>query len=209
MVIYLYKRESILPIIVDKVQKKRDIAYSCKELFIENHLRNITILKIAQTAKIAKGSLYDYFKNKEDVVFELIHILIEEHNQNKEQELARVSTIQEKIKIFFKFFYEKESQDLRKLYKEFIAISLTNPSDEIITFQSNYFNYYCEWFERIIKDSIDKKELKPIALELIMGIFAGIEGIFINSCKTNVIRDVEKEIDRYLDAIFQLLEEKK
>jgi AcrR family transcriptional regulator len=198
-----------LAIIVDKEQKKRDIACSCKKLFAEHAFKDITISQIAKTAGIAKGSLYDYFKNKEDVVFELVHILVERHNAQKEEALAHADSIEEKVKIFFRFFYEEESADLRKLYKEFIAISLTNPSEEIIAFQSNYFHYYSEWFERIIEEAVQKGELKPVASEMVLGIFTAIEGIFITSCRTDVIDDVEQEIDRYLKIVFELIKERR
>ena len=70
--------------IVDKIQKRKDIALACKSLFVEKSIQDLTISKIAQTAGIGKGSLYDYFENKEDIVFELIEILIEQSiNLNK------------------------------------------------------------------------------------------------------------------------------
>ncbi len=193
---------------MDREQKKRDIACSCKTLFTRHALKDITISQIAKTAGIAKGSLYDYFRNKEDVVFELVHILVAEHNEKKERELAEAETIGEKIKIFFRFFYEEESADLRKLYKEFIAISLTSPTEEIIKFQSDYFHYYHEWFEKILEEGIERGEIAPVAREMILGIFAAIEGIFITSCTTDVITDVEAEIERYLKVLFKTIKER-
>ena len=44
-------------------QKRKDIALACKELFFQNGISNLTISKIATTAGVGKGTIYDYFKN--------------------------------------------------------------------------------------------------------------------------------------------------
>ena len=58
-----------MAIIVDKDKKRTQIALACKNLVIANGIKDITITKIAKEAGIAKGSFYDYFENKEDLVF--------------------------------------------------------------------------------------------------------------------------------------------
>ncbi len=46
-----------MAIIVDKIQKKQDIALSCKALFLEKGLKNLTIAEVAKTAGVGKGDL--------------------------------------------------------------------------------------------------------------------------------------------------------
>jgi len=76
--------------IVDKVQKKKDIALSCKELFVENSINNLTISQVASTAGVGKGTIYEYFKNKEDIVFKIINILLQEHNEQKHKKMSNL-----------------------------------------------------------------------------------------------------------------------
>ena len=61
-----------MAIIVDKVQKRRDIALTCKELFVVNGIKSITISQIAKTAGVGKGTLYDYFKNNILFIFKVV-----------------------------------------------------------------------------------------------------------------------------------------
>ncbi len=198
-----------MAIIVDKVQKRKDIALACKEMFFQNGINDLTIAQIAKKAGVGKGTIYEYFKNKEDVVFEIVNILIQERNIVVEKELAKVTTTKEKIKLFSQFFYSPEDAEIRQLYKEAISIILANPNSEMIAFQSDCVSGYFQWFELLIEEGIQKGELREDAKEFSRGLFALSEGIFIKSQVTHIYDDVELEIHRFLDALFNLLEVKK
>lgn len=198
-----------MAIIVDKVQKRRDIALSCKELFFLHGIKNLTISQIAKTAGIGKGTLYDYFKNKEDIVFEIVNIMIQERNILVEKRISEVSSTKEKVKLFSTFFYNDEDIELRGLYKEFISISLSSPDEKMIEFQTECFNAYFAWFEKIIGDGVEKNELIPQANKLVKGMFATAEGMFIADAATNSIDSLQEELENYIDAIFELIEVKR
>ncbi len=197
-----------MAIIVDKIQKRKDIALSCKELVFQNGIHNLTISQLAKTAGVGKGTMYDYFKNKEDIVFEIINILIYERNIILKSQIEKVSSTKEKIKLFSHFFYTKEDMELRQLYKEFISIALTIQDKKMIDFQTQCFEGYYSWFEKIIDDAIANGEIIPLAKKLTRGLFVFGEGIFIASATTTVITDIKKEMDEYADAIFELIEVK-
>ena len=197
-----------MAIIVDKVQKRKDIALSCKELVFQNGIHNLTIAQIAKTAGVGKGTIYDYFKNKEDIVFEIINIMIRERNIILKSKLETISSTKEKIKLFGYFFYSEEDRELRQLYKEFISISLSTPDERMIDFQTQCFEGYYSWFEKIIDDAIANDEIVPLARKLIRGLFVFGEGIFIASETTTIIKDMQQEIENYTDVIFELIEVK-
>ena len=195
-----------MAVIVDKVQKRRDIAFSCKGLVLDKGIKNITISEIAKTAGIGKGSVYDYFKNKEDLVFELVNIMLLQHYDSLIKETEKLSSAQEKIKSFFKFFYKEEDIELRTIYKEFIAISLSSPNEEMVAFQSKCSDKYYQWFDEIIQNAINENEISPQAKSLLKGIFVSGEGMFITATSTNQLATLEKDINEFIDAIFKLLE---
>jgi len=197
-----------MAIIVDKVQKKKDIALSCKELFVNNSINELTIAQVAKTAGVGKGTIYEYFKNKEDIVFEIVNILLQEHNEEKHQKIQALTTAKEKLKIFFYVFYDDKDEQLRKLYKEFISISLINHNTEMTTFQTKCATTYFNWFEEIIQEGIDHGEFIPDAKKLARGLFVMGEGMFISSEVTTTIDDLKKELDNFFDTLFDLLEVK-
>jgi AcrR family transcriptional regulator len=197
-----------MAIIVDKVQKKHDIALSCKELVVENGIKNVTISQIAKTAGVGKGTLYDYFKNKEDLVFEIVNILMREHNLNLEQEITDAVSTKDKIKAFAHFFYDEKEYELRELYKEFISIALSSPDAEMTEFHSECSLRYHSWFDAIIQSGIDKNELIPHAKKLVKGLFVAGEGMFLNASATNNLDTLEQDLNEFIDAVFTLIEVK-
>lgn len=195
-----------MAIIVDKEQKKKDIALGAKTLILEEGINNITISQIAKAANIGKGTVYEYFKNKDEIVFELVEVLMLEHNLIKESNLAKLTTTREKIKHFFSFFYVDEDRELREIYKQFTAIALTSKNEAMVDFQTECYNLYAHWMETIVEEGINKGELKSEAKELIMGIFAFAQGLFLMSVTTKAVKQLQKEIDRQIDILFDLME---
>ena len=63
----------------------------------------LTVAQVAQVAGIGKGTIYEYFENKDDIVFEIMNIHIEE---NQKQFLEVIQTIKStKEKIFLKVYH--------------------------------------------------------------------------------------------------------
>ena len=195
-----------MAIVVDKDKKREDIALSCKELILQEGIDKISVTKLAKVANIGKGTFYEYFKNKDELIFELVNILMKEHNKKKETKLKECKSARGKIKIFYEFFYAQEDIELRALYKEFLSISLIKPSKKMVEFKSECFYFYYKWIEEIIDRAIKKGELKPIAKRLIRGMYAMGEGMFIEYMTTNIVSDLKYEINSCVDDIFNLIE---
>jgi len=70
-----------MAIIVDKEKKRSDIACSCMNILLQYGIGNITISQIAKTAGVGKGTIYEYFENKKDIVFEIITMFIRQQYQ--------------------------------------------------------------------------------------------------------------------------------
>jgi AcrR family transcriptional regulator len=195
-----------LAIIVDKQQKKKDKALGTKALILNDGINNITISQIAKAANIGKGTVYEYFKNKDEIVFELIEILMQEHNKRKEAKLALHVTTREKVKSFFSFFYTDEDEELREIYKQFTSIALSSTNDNMVSFQTECYILYEKWMENIVQEGITNNELKSEAKELIMGIFAFAQGAFIMSVTTSAFANLEQKINNQIDILFDLME---
>ncbi len=197
-----------MAIIVDKVQKKKDIAFSCKDLFVQNGINSLTISQIAKVAGVGKGTIYEYFHNKEEIVFELVNILMKEHSQKLHSTLIEQKCVRNMVKKFSEFFYTDENSELRTIYREFVSIALMTPNKEMLAFQTECFNNYYTWFEEIFKRGVVDGELIPQAIGLVKGVFVTAEGMFIASTSTNAIDDLEKDLNNYIDNLFELIEVK-
>jgi len=197
-----------LAIIVDKVQKRKDIALACKEIVLKSGIRNLTISKLAVAAGVGKGTIYEYFENKEDIVFEIVNRMMQAYDEQKEKRLLKAISTREKVEIFLSFFYKQENSELITIYKEFVSISLSNPNPSMIEFQAKCSQNYYTWFSSIIESGIENGELIPASKVLAKGILSIGEGMFIMNATSNDSVLLKKDINEFIDAIFKLIEVK-
>ena len=198
-----------MAIIVDKEQKRRSIALACRELFVSKSMSSVTISEIAKVAGVGKGTLYEYFKNKEEIVFELVDILLGEYSLKLKSDFAKLDSVREKVKKFAEFFYADENRELRAIYKDFVSISLAAPNENMREFQTACFNNYYLWFVDIIEEGVKRGELIEASLGLTKGLFVTAEGMFVASCTTNVFDNLAVDLNVYIENIFNIIEVKR
>lgn len=198
-----------MPKIVDKEQKRRDIALSCSKLLHEVGIKKLTVAEVAKTAGIGKGTIYEYFENKGDIVFEIINIHIEEYHNNFLESIKNVDSVKEKIRHFFKFVLDDSEENLKHFngYKEYLSIVLSDENHEMLDFNTNCNTFFRTQLEKVIKEGIDKGELIPESLEFCGGLMIFEKGLAIFKMTDNI--DVEAEFDKFINALFRLIEVKK
>lgn len=189
--------------IVDKNEKRKEIATACRKLFVHNSIKDLTISKIAQIAGIAKGSFYDYFENKEDVVFELIEILSQKSDERRKKELEKIESVQKKVRCLFGYFSDERESDLREIHKSFAAITLTAPNEKILEFQTKMFTRYNIWMKEILQEGVDKGEISEEILPHSEIFFMLAKGLFVSSLSTKGVIDFENDLNGYIDFIFK------
>lgn len=64
-----------MPKIVDKPKRREEIARKAMPLFAESGFENTPIREITRHAGIGKGTFYDYFKDKEDIMNEVVRLM--------------------------------------------------------------------------------------------------------------------------------------
>ncbi|MBD3840551.1 MAG: TetR/AcrR family transcriptional regulator [Campylobacterales bacterium] len=192
-----------MPKIVDKVQKRKNIAKSACGLFIEKGFVNLSISQIAQNAGIGKGTIYEYFKSKEDIVFELMGCLQDDYDPILEKNLQLAQTTNEKIKYLFTLFLSNEEKvkTQRAIFREFLGILLNHPTQEIKEFHSQMLCKYGMVLRGIFQEQIEAKRFQQNALEMIPSVFATVEGFFL-------VNESQEIISNYIDMLCEILEVK-
>jgi len=194
-----------MPIIVDKEEKRRNIALSCRELLLEHGIKNITISQIAHTAGVGKGTVYEYFSNKEDIVFEIISSFIEEYEERLTVLTQSDISTKEKILSFYFLFTEDENAKKQlRAYQEFLAIALTEPTEQMVSF-SQACNQRINTISRtVMQEAVDRGELKPQAVELAHHLAIYHAGLIVEEQNSKI--NPLQETKHFLDILFTLME---
>lgn len=197
-----------MAIIVDKVQKRRDIALSSHELLLEKGIKKLTVAEVAKTAGVSKGSIYDYFENKEDIVFEIIRIHIEEYQREFESKIKPNATTREKLFLVFDFILSgnPEYEKHQNIYKEYVSIDLGGENPNMSSFNSECSSFFRAIIERMIEEGIQKGELIKEARAMIHGLLAVEKGFLFIKWTEKI--DVKKDLRNFLNTLFDLIEVK-
>ena len=104
-----------MPKIVDKESKRKKIARIAMELFAHNGYEKTSIREITSQAGMGKGTFYDYFKDKEDILNEIVNLLFDELAGIL---VGKISNVEEPI------------TQLKMLLKE--AVIMSGDSDQLV-----------------------------------------------------------------------------
>ena len=194
---------------VDKDKKRRDIAIACTELLLEKGIKNLTITEIAKTAGIGKGTVYDYFSNKEEIVFEIIRNFIEEHHRYLLSQSDKRTSTKQKIFYLFDFFLSefKSYEKHLDVYREYLSVTLSSKFSPMLEFNKECSGFIKNILEDIIEEGIKKGEIKDVSRNLVDGIMKAERGYMLVAWAED--RDLRKDFKAYINTLFDLIEIKK
>jgi len=192
-------------IIVNKEEKRNSIACACKEILLQHGINNLTISQIAKTAGVGKGTVYEYFENKEDIVFEIITVFIAEYEEILQELVSQDISTKEKVLHFLcQIHEEEEGRRQLRIYREFLAISLTNGTEGMLAFNTKCRKQFSAILENILQDGIEKKEIKAEAMDFVSAMLVYKLGLIVESHTSEL--DVKKDAEAYMNALFALIE---
>lgn len=196
-----------MAIIVNKEEKRRSIALASRELLLEHGIKNITVSKIAQCAGVGKGTIYEYFSNKEDIVFEIISVFIAEHEKELYALIDKEISTKEKVKRALSMLYSTSDYEKQlSIYREFLAISLTSNVEEMIAFSRACRVRFMTVIDCIMDDAINKGEVEREAKAMTSTLHTYSVGLVVDA-KTHGLEPLVL-IDEFVEAFFTLIEKK-
>jgi len=198
------------PKVVDKNEKRREIAFACHELIHDKGIRNITVSQVAKTAGIGKGTVYEYFENKDDIVFEIINMFIEQHHNEFLKTIENVTNTREKVFHFFKFVLDDSPENLKHFngFKDYLSILLAEEHDSMCEFNGECHDFFNVQLYKIIEQGVKDGELIPEALEMSNGLLIFEKGLVLLKMSQKDF-DVQTECDKFINNFFDLIEVKK
>ena len=147
-----FKRE-FMARIIDKEEKRLDIARASIPFFAQKGIAQTSIDEIAKSAGVAKGTIYLYFKNKEEIILTIWDMLAARHQEVFHARITETMSAQEKIVELFNFSECKENHDKEELlilYQNFLSTMLIDKTG----LYTNYFATICQRDYDIISECI-------------------------------------------------------
>lgn len=181
---------------VDELESvKRKILHAAAKLFLSIGYEKATVVKIAETAGVNRGSVVYAFKNKENLVCELVSYVLEGQFKSTKEFLQ--GKTDDKILFYaaettLQLYMAESSEQMREMYN--VAYSLPNSARVI-------YHTITGKLEIIFKDSLPDWETKNFYEREISS--AGIMRNHI-SVPCDIYFTMERKIRSFLEATFLL-----
>jgi AcrR family transcriptional regulator len=175
----------MMPKIVDKEAKKMEILHAAMQVFAHKGVVKTKIIDIATTAGVGKGTIYEYFRSKEEIFtsaynyfFQTMESMLQEALSKEDDPLKQLELI---LTISLDAFIHigEESADIMM---EFWAEGIRNKNQDIldtINLKRVYSNYR-KMIQKILKKGIEKGMFKPMDTKSTASVLIGtLDGIML------------------------------
>lgn len=139
--------------------KHKRILDAAVRVFARNGFYNSKVAEIAKEAKVADGTIYLYFKNKDDILIKLFEDKMNEIIATLQDRLEGVTDPLEKIRVYIRshFTMAAEHPDLM----EVITVELRQSTKFMKEYDNKQFNRYLKVLSDMIREAKDQGLIRP------------------------------------------------
>ena len=145
--------------------KYEKILKAAIKVFAKNGFHNSKISQIAKEAGVADGTIYLYFKNKDDILIRLFEEKLDEINNNLRAELEQAKDPKEKFKIFVR--KHLTTVEKNRALAEVISVELHQSHKFMKEYHPEKFGEYLNILSGIIREG---KEAGVFRSDLMPGV---------------------------------------
>jgi len=169
------------PRVIDKQQKKCEIFYSAMQVFARQGINNFKMIDIARQAGLGKGTLYEYFRSKEELITGTFELFMETYSAFVSKEMDKYEEPAAKIRVLIvsslEFFIRHE--EWVAVMIDFWAAGLPRREGKsFITGLDGFYEKYKNYLVALLEEGINKKVFRPVDKPLMASvIIALMDGI--------------------------------
>jgi AcrR family transcriptional regulator len=146
---------------LSKEEKRKTLLQAASDVLLELGPHKTTLDDIARRAGMAKTSLYYYFKDKNEIIREIIR---NDHDQLLDimiKAVAATKTAEEKVfalsEARYRFIAGRALRANKEIINEFRSLAGVFETE-----RENYLQSHKELIEKILREGIEKGEIKPL-----------------------------------------------
>lgn len=174
-----------MPKKVDKDAKKDKIIKAAMKVFAKKGIYKTKIEMVAQKAGIAKGTIYEYFKSKDELAQMVFNYLLVQMNMQVKQNMAAAVSPAGKLKAGILAYLDVEAlglSDISEILPDLWAYGIRLRNSKVdIPFDLRWiYLQYRDLFGRALKEGIDKGDFRQINTKSVSAsIVAAADGFYL------------------------------
>jgi AcrR family transcriptional regulator len=172
-----------MPKKINKEEKKANILEASIRVFAKKGMTKTKMSDIAEAADIGKGTIYEYFRSKDDIFLASFHFFLENVDSVISQRLYRISDPQEKLLAYSSAWaeiFEGDYLEYATIVLDFWAESIRNNQEAIALNLVKIYDENRKMVKSLLEDCITKDQTSSFDTKIAASILIGsLEGLFI------------------------------
>ena len=153
-----------MPKIIDVEKKREEIMKEAIEVFAEKGYYNTTLLDIAERCGMGRTTLYQYFKNKDEIYCYTIDYITGAIENDYKSILKQPDlTVIEKIKLVAaKSIMEYDKEKAMMIVISDLLVRHRKENNELPNKLTDKISFLKDIFNHMIEEGIEKEEIRPV-----------------------------------------------
>ncbi len=194
---------------IDREKKKDRILQAAMRLFARRGIADTKMEDVAKAAGIAKGTIYEYFKNREELLHLSFNYLLVLMNKLVRRRMSETEDPEQKIKAGFLAYLDVGSlqiEDYVEILPDLWGHGLRQKeSDGDLEFDPGWiYHQYREQFSRALKQGIENGLFRDIDIEsTASAIIAAGDGFYLQWMSDRQNFDVKRTSKAFIDTFIE------
>ena len=193
-----------MPKIVDVQEKKQERNSSATQVFLDKGYNNTTLLDIAKLCKMGRSTIYQYFKNKEEIFYEVSISFFSELVSNLDSIMLEESmSSTEKIKKMLSVFIFDSKADSQRFFQLAKVLMFLKENNSV--FENKFKFFYLsvqDMFFQVVESGIYNNEIKQCDAEsMSIAIFGLAQSIILHTYV-----DTSRDNQKYFESICLMID---
>lgn len=198
------------PRTLDKEKKRREIAAAAMSVFAARGFEAASIREVAHKAGVGKGTIYEYFRSKEELIATSIQVWMEQIITQIETLVSPIEDPEEKLRTYINAMVDGflEDEHVGRLILSVFQFFMTRLNDTTLgEVLRSMFSTGVDSISGILMEGIDQgvfsfegpEEARIIAVNLA----AYLDGLCIDYLVTGRTFDLRKQVEHYMGYLLR------
>ena len=168
-----------MPKIIDKEVKKLEILHAAMKVFANKGILNTKMIDISSEAGVGKGTIYEYFRSKDEIFFTAFTYVFKETEQQLSDALSTTSDPVRKLELVLEITFDSfmgHSGEFAAIMMDFWAEGVRNKDSNILNAidLKGIYAEYRKLISSILQEGIDNRIFRQMDIDLIASAFLAI-----------------------------------
>ncbi|MFQ6038966.1 MAG: TetR/AcrR family transcriptional regulator [Candidatus Aminicenantales bacterium] len=194
-----------MPRIVDKEEKRERILEAAISVFAKKGTANTKMAEIAEAAEIGKGTLYEYFQNKEDILLSAFMYVLKKAEADVSKKLAEVHEPLEKLTAYilvWKDIMKSDFKDHVEIMLDIWAESIRHKEETTAAGLNRIYRENRLLIKSILDECLFQEKIHPVNTGIVASIIIGVlDGLLLQWIMQPEIIDIDESLEEIAGLI--------